>query len=194
MLELVGERGYREVTIADVLERSGSHRAQFYAVFGGKAGCFEAAYANELDDLLARLLGPCDEGLPWASGLRGALEELATYVVDDPGVVRGVLSDAWVAGDRADAKRRDALALLTRRIDAARAEIGALAAPPPISARFIVGAVIAASLHYLTKPVGRDFRAELRDVLYMTVDLYLGPEAARAAADAFRSGTLPPSS
>jgi len=187
MLELVGERGYREVTIGEVLGRSGSNRSQFYAAFKSKDACLEAAYADALDALLERLLGRGQE-VPWARRVRNALEDLAEFVADDPALARGIFSGARLAGNGVEIKRRDAIERLTEAVDAARGEIGSRPAPPPIAARFLVGVVEAAVLQYLAEPEGRDFGAEIRDVLYMAVDVYLGPEAAQAEVDAFEPG------
>jgi AcrR family transcriptional regulator len=185
MLELVGERGYGEVTIDGVLERSGSNRTQFYAAYEGKEGCFEAAYSGSLDALLERLLAPCREEVPWGRRMRGALEELVAFVEEEPRIARGLFSGARAAGGGAEARRREALAVLAEAIDSVRTEEEYCLAPPPITARFVLGAIEASALQYIARPEGRDLGAEMKDLLHLVVDAYLGPTSARDEAEAF---------
>lgn len=189
MLELAGEHGYPGVTIAAVLARSRSNRAQFYAAFESKDACLEAAYADGLAHFLGRLFAACGDEVPWAHRMRGALETLVSFTVEEPAIARGLLSGARQAGDGVDRMRRGAIERLAEGVDAARLEIGSRPGPPPITARFLVGVVEAAVLQYLAEPDDRDFGAEIEDVLYMVIDTYLGPDAARAEARAFAPGT-----
>jgi AcrR family transcriptional regulator len=181
MLELVGERGYAGVTIAAVLARSGSNRAQFYASFKSKDACFEAAYGAAVDELIERLLRRCSAGLPWAAAIRAALEELAAFTSAEPDLARGVFSEAGPAGGPVRAKRQEVLAQLTAAVDRARQEIrDPHPSPPRGAATFVVSAIEAAVIKFLSEPAQPNFRTEVPDLLHMAVGLYFGDEAAKA--------------
>ncbi len=181
MLELVGEREYPNVTIAAVLTRSGSNRTQFYTAFGGKEECFMVAYATAVDGMVAELLACWSDDAPWSNGMRKALERLAAFLADEPALSRGVFAGARVAQGRFADKREEALQRLTRAVDRARADIPASRTPPPpITARFIVGAIETGVVKFLVDPDDDDFGERLADFVYFSIDLYLGPKAAQA--------------
>jgi AcrR family transcriptional regulator len=176
MLELSGEHGYANVTIAAVMARSGSNRQQFYTAFESKAACFEAAYGATADALVEQLLGGCPASSSWA---------LAT----EPDLARGVFAEGGALGGKVASGRREALARLTEAIDRGRREIpDGRPVPPDSAAIFIAGAIEAGVVRSFADPGAGEIRDELADLLYLAVDLYLGPEAARNEVRAFRAG------
>jgi AcrR family transcriptional regulator len=154
MLELVGIHGYGQVTVAAVLARSGANRTQFYAAFTGKEDCFASAYETATESLVVELLAPCGEDVPWAVGIRGALDQLIAFVGAQPDLARGVFIAAGPPKDeRITAKRREVVGRLTHAVDRARREIpDSRHAPPPLTARFIVSGIEAAVVKFLREP------------------------------------------
>ena len=55
MAEAVTERGYANVTVADVIKRAGVSRETFYEQFANKEDCFMAAYDTIVVVLLKAL-------------------------------------------------------------------------------------------------------------------------------------------
>ncbi len=55
MAEAVGERGYAETTVRDVLERARMSRRTFYELFDNREECFLAAYDQARGDLMVEL-------------------------------------------------------------------------------------------------------------------------------------------
>jgi AcrR family transcriptional regulator len=55
MAEAVGERGYTETTVRDVLERARMSRRTFYELFDNREQCFLAAYDQARRDLMLEL-------------------------------------------------------------------------------------------------------------------------------------------
>ena len=52
MAEAVGERGYTETTVRDVLERARMSRRTFYELFDNREECFLAAYDQARSELM----------------------------------------------------------------------------------------------------------------------------------------------
>jgi AcrR family transcriptional regulator len=79
MTEVVGERGYPETTVRDVLERARMSRRTFYELFDNREHCFLAAYEQARNEALAWLDRSEDELFPQhlASVLTRVLEHLA---------------------------------------------------------------------------------------------------------------------
>jgi AcrR family transcriptional regulator len=188
-LEMAGELGYQQVTVEELIDRAGSNRARFYDVFVDKEACFTWAYEAGADALCECLLSACAEGPDWASGIRRALVALAALVGAERGVAAGLLTEHREAGTAVTAKRQEVVGRLTRAIDRARRETtDSRHAPPPFTAQFILSAVEAAVLKFLVDPGEGGFEAEVPDLLYLAVEIYLGPEAARAQVRALRLG------
>lgn len=77
MVDAVSERGYANVTVADVIKRAGVSRETFYEQFANKEDCFMAAY----DEIIATLLKALGEEISSppgtdAGGLRDLLDRL----------------------------------------------------------------------------------------------------------------------
>ena len=81
MTEVVGEQGYPETTVRDVLERAGMSRRTFYELFDNREHCFLAAYeqaCREALPFLDRTQEPDDPSPQHLNrALTGVLEQLA---------------------------------------------------------------------------------------------------------------------
>lgn len=170
VLELSGELGYEEVTVAALVERAGVNRAWFYATYGGKAECYARAYGTAAEALRSRLLDACVGAPDPASGLRAGLAELGRFLTAEPAVAAGVLAEVWVAGGAVLAKRNEVFERLSRAIDTARRELPrSRHSPPPTTATFILDAIEAAVIRALRE--GGDLE-ELTDALARLVLAY----------------------
>jgi AcrR family transcriptional regulator len=180
-LELSGEVGFERMTVAALVERSGSNLDRFYRTYGDKAGCFAAAYARAIEELVGGVLGACATEPRWADGMRAALGWLAALVEAEPILVKGLLGESRAAQGQTAAKRQEVFERLSRAIDRARRETREPRhSPPPLTAWFILGAIETSMLRCLDHAPGTDFAERwLPGALYVAVDLYLGAGAAR---------------
>lgn len=185
MLELAGERGRDAVTVEELISRAETNRAEFYEAFAGKDECLARACAAAGEALCERLLAPCGEAGDWAAGLGAALGELAGLVDSEPAVMRALVVEAWSAGTAVAAGREQVLGRLSDAIDRARREpTGTRHAPPPITPRFILAGIESAVVGFLGAPEEGGFAARTPGLLWLAVDFYRGPAAARAAVAA----------
>jgi AcrR family transcriptional regulator len=118
MAAAVGERGYAETHVSDVLERSGISRRTFYRHFSNREACFLAAYEAIVADLERLLDRSRFGGSPWesvvAETLGGVLEHFAAW----PAHARVLLLDVLCAGARGIERHERTIAALAARLAA----------------------------------------------------------------------------
>jgi AcrR family transcriptional regulator len=177
MLGCCGEKGYRRVAVQDVIDRYGGNRVQFYRHFSNKAECYAAAYEDEVGRLQARVVAAVAAVGGWRLQLRAGLEELARIAEEDPLVARGLLVEVHVAGGPALSLRAEVHDRVVAAIDGGRRE-GAPPSPPPITARFMAGAIESTLTGALTMDDPGAFAAAVPELAHMIVAAYLGENAA----------------
>lgn len=98
MAEAVGEQGYPETTVRDVLERARMSRRTFYQLFDNREECFLATYDHARSQALAWLDpgdGP-DESCP--PQLTRVLADVLEYLATKPGFARVLVVEPVAAG------------------------------------------------------------------------------------------------
>jgi AcrR family transcriptional regulator len=179
MLEACGEKGFRAVAVQNVIDRYGGNRVQFYRHFASKADCYAAAYDAQIEKLCERLLDAARAAPGWRPGLRAALLELARFLAEQPLLARGLLVEVHVAGEPALSKRAEVADRLVAAIDAARGEKKcSLPDPPPLTARFMLGAIESAATSALARGEAAGFAASVPDLAHLVVAAYFGEDAA----------------
>jgi len=178
-LVAAGEVGYRNLAVRHVLARSGEHRSSFYRHFESKADCYARAFETAGDRLCARLLDVAASQRSWTDGLRSALDELAGLLEQDPLLARGILVEAYVAGEPATAKRKEVFERLSRAIDSARRENESRHSPPPIAADFILSAIETTAVNALAQGAPDRFTSAVPELTYLAATVFFGaaPEA-----------------
>jgi AcrR family transcriptional regulator len=141
MLSVSGELGFRRTTAARVAGRVGGSAGRFYAHFATREECFAAAYEQQADALLPRLLAGVEED---RGGCRervdAVLVTLFDFVTAEEAIARGLMAEVYVAGGAALARHEEVLERLSRVVaDACRETDPSRHDPPPTAARFIVG-------------------------------------------------------
>jgi AcrR family transcriptional regulator len=174
MLEACGERGYRQVTVQDVIDGCGGHRVQFYRHFANKAECYAAAYESEIERLCGALLGAARAEEDWRAGLDAALGELARFAAERPALARGLLTEVQVAGGPALAKHEEVFERLSRAVDGARREGSSNHSAPPVTASFIIAAIESAVRRALLEGEPQRFAAAVPELVGLAVVLYFG--------------------
>lgn len=138
--ELILERGYRRVTVGDVVAAARSSRSGFYECFANKEDAFLALLTEGFDDLRVVVETACTaagdgSGVRMQAGLGAALE----WVSDNPARAHACLTEAPAAGPRCLERQyafRDCLAALLVAAAPARPS------RPPMTAELVVGGLI----------------------------------------------------
>jgi AcrR family transcriptional regulator len=126
MAEAVTERGYANVTVADVIKRAGVSRETFYEQFANKEDCFMAAY----DTIVVVLLKALKEAISPppgtdAGGLRELIDRIVSRYLDELSettLAWAFLIEINAAGPAAVKRRAEAQA---RGMEAVAAAVGA---------------------------------------------------------------------
>ena len=99
MTTLAAERGYADVTIADVIALAGVSRPTFYEYFSDKDSCFLAALDAATEDLLRDVRQAVLEAPP-AAAEGAVLSSYLAHTQDKPAQARLVFCEALAGGPR----------------------------------------------------------------------------------------------
>jgi AcrR family transcriptional regulator len=91
-------RGYRAVTVADIVRRAGIARNTFYENFSSKQDCFLAAQDYAVDEALRRVVDAATEVDSWEARVDAGLAAFLHYVASEPALARTCIVEAISAG------------------------------------------------------------------------------------------------
>lgn len=187
MVRVVGEQGYRQTSVADVIEAANTSRATFYKHFDDKHDCFIAAYEPLAAEIVDDLAAGCDPSQPWVTRMRTGLERIVErFAADPPAAVTAIVE---VAAAGADARRIhfDALARISELLDAGGRELTGVGELPENIGLMSAGAVSGLIFDELVAGRARELPALLPDLLFAMLVPYIGP---RAATEEMRKVTV----
>jgi len=93
----VSEKGYRSVTVADVVKRAGIARNTFYENFGSKEDCFLAAQQFAMSAALDRVVAAAGEIDEWPRRVAAGLAAFLGFVAEEPALARTCMVEALAA-------------------------------------------------------------------------------------------------
>jgi AcrR family transcriptional regulator len=120
MAEVVGERGYPETTVRDVLERARMSRRTFYELFDNREHCFLAAYEQARDEALVRLDRGHDPDEPFPEHLTSVLTRLLEHLAARPDFARLLLVEPVAVGPSGLERHERTMRDLAERLARAR--------------------------------------------------------------------------
>ncbi len=179
MVELAAEHGAGQVTVADVVGRSGVSRRTFYEIFDDREACFLAAFDDAIERAAEQVAPAYLEQQRWSDGVRAGLTVLLGLFDEDSRLGRVLVVEALGAGPRALERRRRVVAVLSGVVSEGALGAGRRKEPPALTAEGVVGAVLSV-LH------ARLSEAEpgvLLDVLNPLVSMIVLPYQGSAAAE-----------
>lgn len=94
----VAEKGYRAVTVADIVRRAGIARNTFYDNFSSKQDCFLATLDFALEEALRRIIDAATEVESWQQRVRAGIAAFLGYVAEEPALARTCLVESLSAG------------------------------------------------------------------------------------------------
>lgn len=105
----VAEKGYANITVADIVSLAGVSRRTFYEQFDDKQDCFLAAYETGTDALIGAMVDAVrelGEDAPWRQVLEAAVDKYVGTLAEHPEFARTFLIDVLGAGPEAVERRR----------------------------------------------------------------------------------------
>jgi AcrR family transcriptional regulator len=142
MVDEVAERGSANVTVANVVGRSGVSRRTFYELFGDIRDCFLEAFDVALARASERVLQAYDPQADWRERVRAGLIALLEFVDREPDTGRLLVVDSLGVGAAALERRRPVVVRLNAVVDEGRALCKPSREPPPLVAEGVVGGVL----------------------------------------------------
>jgi AcrR family transcriptional regulator len=103
------ERGYRAVTVADIVRRAGIARNTFYDNFASKEDCFLATQDYAVEEALQRVVEAASEVETWEDRLVAGLSAFLGYVASEPALARTCIVEALSAGPAAQERYEQSL-------------------------------------------------------------------------------------
>lgn len=94
----VSEKGYRAVTIADIVKRAGVARNTFYENFSSKEACFRAAQQYAMASALEEVVVRAGEIDDWPRQVEAGLTAFLAFVAREPALSRTCMVEALAAG------------------------------------------------------------------------------------------------
>jgi AcrR family transcriptional regulator len=103
------ERGYRAVTVADIVRRAGIARNTFYDNFASKEDCFLATQDYAVEESLARVVEAGAAVESWEDRFAAGLGAFLKYVASEPALARTCIVEALSAGPAAQERHEESL-------------------------------------------------------------------------------------
>jgi AcrR family transcriptional regulator len=179
MIRAVGKKGYKETSVADVIEEAGTSRTTFYKHFEDKHDCFLAAYDMLVEQVFDEVVANCNGGQTWLERVENGLATIVDLFALDPLLARTAVVEVAAAG--ADARQRhwNAVARFTEFLEDGREMAGGRELPENISL-MSAGAVSGLIFDELLAGRAAQLPAMLPDLLFAMLVPYIGPRAAAA--------------
>jgi AcrR family transcriptional regulator len=182
MIRVVGSKGYKETSVADVIEEAGTSRTTFYKHFEDKHECFLAAYEMLVEQVFAEVRASCEREQPWLERVENGLATVVRLFALDPELARTAVVEAAAAGAEARRLQWNAIVRFTEFLEEGREVAEGRELPENISL-MSAGAVSGLIFDELLAGRAAQLQAQLPDLLFAMLVPYIGP---RAAAEEMR--------
>jgi AcrR family transcriptional regulator len=109
MAAAIGERGFRESTVADVVRHARTSRRTFYEHFASKQDCFIALLRDANAEMVRQIAVAVDPHAPWDVQVRQAIEAWIACAESDPTVTLSWIREVPALGEGSRQLQREAL-------------------------------------------------------------------------------------
>jgi AcrR family transcriptional regulator len=177
MIRVVGRQGYKQTSVADVIEEAGTTRTTFYKHFEDKHQCFLAAYDQLVEKVMDEVVASCNGEQTWLERVRQGLTTIVEMFALDPELARTAIVEVAAAG--ADARQRhwNAINRFTEFLEEGSELAGGRELPENI-ALMAAGAVSGLIFDELLTGRAERLPELLPDLLFAMLVPYIGPSAA----------------
>lgn len=172
---VVGEKGYPETTVADIVERAKTSQRTFYEHFGNKEDAMVAALDSGSSQMLAAALPAFRRAPDWQHAVQATQEAMFSFGIQEPEYARLGGVEMYAAGKRALEQRE----VVTEGMEGLLAPGYELAPDtPPITAEAIGGALYALFYDYVKQRGPERLPEMVPSAVYMTLTPFIGAEEA----------------
>jgi len=114
----IGERGYRESTVADVVRAARTSKRTFYDHFAGKEECFAELLRANNEELIEALVAAVDPEAPWRDQVRQAVVAFVASIEATPAITLSWIRELPALGEGARPMLRASLSRLATTLEA----------------------------------------------------------------------------
>ncbi|HUB99180.1 MAG TPA: TetR/AcrR family transcriptional regulator, partial [Solirubrobacterales bacterium] len=176
---VVGEKGYPDTTVADVVERAGTSQRTFYEHFKNKEDAIVAALDSGSAHMLAAALPAFRRAPDWQHAVHDTQEAMFAFGAEEPEYARMGGVEMYAAGKRALDQRE----VVTEGMEGLLAPGYELKPDtPPIAAEAIGGALYSLLYDHVNKKGPETLPAIVPTVVYVTLAPFLETEDAYEVA------------
>jgi len=183
LIQLVGEHGYRDVSIRELRQLARVDRARFARLFGDLDGCFSAVWEQVDAELDAKILAAVESGGGWIDRTRAAIAAYFEYLAEDPARARLYLVDAALLPEAPGFSRERSTARLIDHIDTARREFDLDGDVTHFFAEAAAGAVRDRAHRLILEGRAEALPEQVSGLMYMVLLPYVGAYAASRELD-----------
>ena len=179
--EEASEKGYRRVTVTDVVQRAGIARKTFYDSFASKEACFIATSEFGVKEALRHVVDVAIQVDSWIDRVQAGLAALLRYLSSEPAIARTCIVETLAAGPAAVGRYEHSIQAFVPLFRMGRKV--ASEELPELLEETIVGGIFWTLYQQIM--LGRTERLEelLPEFVEFSLTPYLGAEAARMVLD-----------
>jgi AcrR family transcriptional regulator len=177
MVRVVGRKGYKATSVADVIEEADVSRTTFYKHFEDKQECFLFAYDLVVERVLSEVIAGCDGEQTWLERVRVGLSTIVEMFALDPELARTAIVEVAAAGSDARRRHWNAISRFTEFLEDGEELAGGRELPDNI-ALMAAGAVSGLIFDELLTGRAERLPELLPDLLFALLVPYIGPGAA----------------
>jgi AcrR family transcriptional regulator len=179
------EKGYRAVTVADIVRRAGIARNTFYENFSSKEDCFLVASEYAVESALDRVLAAAAKADDWPARVSAGIAAFLAYVASEPALARTCIVEALSAGPAAVERYERSIQAFVPFFKLGREESAKGVELPETLEETIVGGIFWILYQRIIMGQVEQIEGLLDELVEFSLTPYLGAEAAkRAAAEA----------
>lgn len=174
-------RGYRAVTVADIVRRAGIARNTFYDNFASKEDCFLATQDFAVEESLRRVVDAAAEEEGWEARLAAGLGAFLKYVASEPALARTCIVEALSAGPAAQERYEQSLQAFLPLLRIGREDSPYGDDLPDTLEETIVGGIFWVIYQRIVQGETEQIEALLPDLVDFALTPYIGAESAQRA-------------
>jgi AcrR family transcriptional regulator len=183
--EIVAEKGFAGLTIPEIASRANVSHETFYEMYPTKHDAFLGAQKVGLHQALRTTVEAYDaHGPSWASGVAAGLNALMEFVCSEPSHAHLTLVDTFGASPQAIEIRESALESFTAYLRPGFEQAPGEVEVPEIAAEAVAGGIWQVLHHYIEHERLHELCDASPQLVYLTLNPFLGPELAAETARA----------
>jgi AcrR family transcriptional regulator len=180
--KVFAERGYRQVSVADIVKAAAIARGRFYENFASKEDCFFALYDAATEKTLERIAEACaDSADEFPKRVRAGISALLSAIEADASTARACVVEGPAVGPAINARFEKLIADFAGLLRPGRSEVRSPELPDTVE-ETVVGGLYWLLYHALLEKRPKKISRLLPQLVEFSLIPFIGAEAAAVAA------------